>query len=136
MSAFVLDRTIKHDLWFAAESGPAWPINPELNRNIAFSIPVPSALHVFFIPLLVGITLALGVTAYRSYRRNAQTFFWWGLLTAGALSNVLDRILLGGVFDYIDLGFFPVFNVSDAYIVASLVAFTLLDSRRRRMRPE
>jgi len=131
-AAFFLDRIIKHDLWFATRSGSDFLIHPELNVNIAFSLPLPSFFRAAVIPVLLCICLGLLIASVRAYRRDAPTFFWWGLLAAGALSNVLDRILLGGVLDYFDLGFFPVFNLSDAYIVVALCAFIILDWRSSR----
>ncbi len=34
----------------------------------------------------------------------------------GAISNIIDRITFGFIVDYIDFGFFPVFNLADACI--------------------
>ena len=50
------------------------------------------------------------------------------LLISGALGNLIDRIRLGYVIDFIyfKLINFPVFNVADCYIVVSVTAFILL----------
>ena len=39
-----------------------------------------------------------------------------GMILGGALSNLYDRIFLGAVVDYIDLRFWPIFNLSDTFI--------------------
>ena len=44
-----------------------------------------------------------------------------GSALGGAASNLLDAQYLGGVVDFIDLGFLPVFNIADAAIVAGIV---------------
>ncbi len=44
-----------------------------------------------------------------------------GLIIGGALSNLIDRFLLGYVRDMINLGFWPVFNLADAAIVTGVV---------------
>lgn len=48
-----------------------------------------------------------------------------GLIMGGALGNALDRLLIGGVFDYVSLhafGFYwYVFNIADVAIVAGVV---------------
>lgn len=36
-----------------------------------------------------------------------------GLLLGGTIGNLSDRIFLGYVVDFIDFGFFPVFNIAD-----------------------
>jgi hypothetical protein len=38
------------------------------------------------------------------------------LVAAGAISNIIDRIYFGCVIDFIDLHFWPVFNLADIYI--------------------
>ena len=45
------------------------------------------------------------------------------LILAGLLGNLIDRILLGSVVDFVNLGWFPVFNVADSAIS---IAFVLL----------
>lgn len=40
---------------------------------------------------------------------------------AGAISNMIDRVAKGTVTDFIDLGFWPVFNLADSFIVIGVV---------------
>lgn len=51
----------------------------------------------------------------------------WG----GSLGNLLDRLRTGGVTDFIDLGFWPVFNVADVAITLGVVALAILLVTRR-----
>ena len=44
-----------------------------------------------------------------------------GLLIGGSASNLIDRVRLGHVTDFIDLGFWPAFNLADAFIVSGVV---------------
>ena len=44
-----------------------------------------------------------------------------GLQLGGAVGNLLDRLRLGHVTDWVDVGPWPVFNVADASIVTGLV---------------
>ncbi len=41
-----------------------------------------------------------------------------GLLLGGAAGNLVDRVRLGGVVDFVDVGFWPVFNLADVGVVA------------------
>lgn len=55
-----------------------------------------------------------------------------GLLAGGSLSNLVDRVRLGYVTDFLDLKYWPAFNLADSFIVIGvgvlLVAFLVGDS--------
>jgi len=55
-----------------------------------------------------------------------------GLLIGGSLSNLVDRVRLGHVTDFLDLRYWPAFNLADACIVAgvALLLGTLLAADR------
>lgn len=42
------------------------------------------------------------------------------LIYAGAVSDLIDRVRLGAVADYIDLKIWPSFNLADMFIVAGV----------------
>jgi len=57
------------------------------------------------------------------------------LQLGGAVGNLIDRMLLGTVTDFVSLASFPVFNVADASItvgVALLLAAMWVQDRRSR----
>ena len=43
-----------------------------------------------------------------------------GLQLGGAFGNLLDRIRLGSVIDFIDIGWWPIFNIADSSIVTGI----------------
>lgn len=60
------------------------------------------------------------------------------LIAAGATGNLIDRVLLGGVTDFMDLGWWPVFNVADMSLdigVAMLVWWVLFGHEEPRHVP-
>ena len=138
---FVADRLLKNVIWFSLPHALAgrWGnffIHPVLNEDISFSIPIPNSVYSPFMIALVLVITFLVSQAVREYREGNSHFFWWGLVVAGAVSNMLDRIQLGGVLDYIDLRIWPVFNVSDAYISLGIIMILLHSlSRHKRQRP-
>jgi len=63
-----------------------------------------------------------------------------GLVIGGSLSNLLDRVRLGYVTDFLDLRWWPAFNLADSFIVVGVLlllgALVLAERepRRRHMR--
>lgn len=60
-----------------------------------------------------------------------------GLQLGGAIGNLVDRVRLGHVVDFIDVGPWPVFNLADSSIVVGitlLVTLFLLEERSARNR--
>lgn len=49
-------------------------------------------------------------------RRPVRLGIAWALVAGGALGNLYDRLRFGFVIDYVDVGFWPVFNLADACI--------------------
>ncbi len=79
--------------------------------------------------LIVGILFTVGL-AYYLFRQNevnsADTAF--ALILAGAIGNVMDRIMFGFVTDFIALSFWPTFNLADSAITIG-AALLLIQSR-------
>ena len=49
-----------------------------------------------------------------------------GLLLAGTLGNLIDRLAYGHVIDFIDFRFWPVFNVADSAVSVSIIILIIL----------
>jgi signal peptidase II len=57
-----------------------------------------------------------------------------GMQLGGAVGNLIDRVRLGHVTDWIDVGSFPTFNVADSSIsvsIAAVLIFFLFDEAER-----
>jgi signal peptidase II len=58
-----------------------------------------------------------------------------GLLVGGSLANLIDRLRLGHVTDFLDLRFWPAFNLADAFIVVGVaILLVALVSAERQPR--
>jgi len=92
------------------------------NRGVAFGLASGGGL------LLVALTLAaLGVVGFLFARDPARPGMWVaiGLLAGGALGNLVDRVRVGEVTDYIDLLSWPPFNLADVAVTLGVVVLAL-----------
>jgi signal peptidase II len=94
------------------------------NRGIAFSL-------LGGIPLLVPAAIALTLLfllfynkARWSRRPVAQAAL--ALLGGGAIGNLVDRVRVGAVVDFIDVHVWPVFNLADIAVTAGTGLLILL----------
>jgi signal peptidase II len=92
------------------------------------------------VPLLVVSFLARRASALPAYGSVHLVLrrFAFGLLIGGAVGNVLDRIRIGGVIDFIDLHWdhihLPLFNIADASIYISVLLSLLSAVLKQRPR--
>jgi len=49
-----------------------------------------------------------------------------GLLLSGAIGNLIDRLWLGKVTDFIDVGPWPIFNLADSAIVVGIAVLVVM----------
>ena len=79
--------------------------------------------------LVLASFVAIGILffLYRSHSLSSPMLrLSLGLQLGGALGNLVDRIRLGAVTDFIDVGPWPIFNVADASIVVGIVLLLFL----------
>ena len=91
------------------------------------------------VPFILVSVLAIGVVLYlflRDTYRSAWNRTLLGCILGGAIGNLVDRVRLGWVVDFIDVGYgtarWPVFNVADSAVTLGvlLLAWNLARSGR------
>jgi signal peptidase II len=106
------------------------------NSGIAFGL-FPTATAGVIV--LTGVAVAWMLVFFaRSGGRHPILPVALGLLLGGSLSNLADRVRLGHVVDFLDIRFWPAFNLADSFIVAGVAvligALLLADREPRRAR--
>jgi len=107
-----------------------------LRLSLSFNSGIAFGLAQGFTPLLVGIVVVV-VVALLGLGRSVTTpatAVALGLVLGGALGNLADRLLRhhgGAVIDFIDLGWWPVFNLADAAITCGAALLVLRGMRSR-----
>jgi signal peptidase II len=105
------------------------------NSGIAFGLFSTWASAVTLLTA-VAVTWMVGYFA-RAGARHPVLPVALGLLIGGSVGNLIDRIRLGHVTDFIDPRFWPAFNLADTFIVAGvaiLMAALIAAERQPRLR--
>ncbi len=93
------------------------------NTGVAFSLFQNIPQFLTFTSILI---IAAAIYFYRTQLPHQQFFVQliMGLIMGGAFGNLIDRVRLGYVVDFIQIGWFPIFNLADCAI--SVGAFLLI----------
>jgi signal peptidase II len=115
--------------------GPFW-IHHVQNSGIAFGL-FSSATAVVIV--LTGLAVGWMLWFFaRGGARHPILPVALGLVIGGSLANLLDRVRIGHVTDFLDLRFWPAFNLADTFIVVGvailLVALLAADREPRQPR--
>lgn len=85
---------------------------------------------------VVGVVVVAALAALLTYfafnARRPLTWLPTGLLVGGALGNIIDRVRLGAVTDFVKLPSWPAFNVADAAITVGMVLLVIVVERGER----
>ena len=115
--------------------GPFW-IHHVQNSGIAFGL-FASATPIVILLTAIAVGWMLVFFA-RGGARHPVLPVALGLVIGGSVSNLLDRVRLGYVTDFLDLRYWPAFNLADSFIVIGVVillgALLAADRTPRRSR--
>lgn len=96
------------------------------NKGVAFGM--LEGKGIFLTPIALAITVFTVIYSLKHQKEPKLTHVIMGLLAAGAIGNLIDRVLHQKVTDMFYLRFidFPVFNVADICITIAGTAFVLV----------
>lgn len=148
---YALDRLTKS--WALANLTPGVPqefLGDWLRLNLIFNPGAAFSLGTGLTPLFTVMMVLVSLAIVVSWRRLGS--WGWavalGLLLGGAQGNLTDRLTrppgfgVGHVVDFLQLPYWPVFNIADSSVVSAAVLVALLAVRDvpfsgvRRPRPE
>lgn len=90
------------------------------NRGAAFGI-LKNQTFLFISTSFIAVILIIFSLNKHRYKRLSVYSLSLGLILAGALGNLVDRLVFGYVIDFLDFRIWPVFNVADSAITAGVV---------------
>lgn len=130
-----LDQLSKHTVGTSIRPGQTEHLIPGLslvhvrNTGVAFSFLAGSGALVY---VVTGLAL-VGLVSFLLLRPERR-LLWLptGMLVGGAIGNLIDRVALGSVIDFIKLPDWPAFNIADTCITFGVVILVLLIERGSR----
>lgn len=103
---------------------PFFRITHVSNTGAAFGLFQSGSLILAIVAVIVSVVIVL-------YNRHLPANLYWyrlalGLQLGGALGNLINRIRIGHVTDFLDFGPVPVFNLADTSIVTGTILLGFL----------
>jgi signal peptidase II len=135
----VADQATKHWALNALGGGRTIDIVGSLRFNLAFNTGMAFAKGQGIGPVIAVVGVIVVAYLLVGLRRDTKPgALFVGMVAGGAAGNIVDRLfrgeawLQGAVVDFIDLQWWPIFNIADAAIVVgagALVIASLLPER-------
>lgn len=133
----VLDQLTKY--WADSQLHLFWPeaIMPGLNFTLSYNTGAAFSFLAdaggwqrwFFIALALGVSLFIITWLRRLKQEELWTAIALTLILGGAIGNVIDRVYLGHVIDFIDVyvrgWHWPAFNIADSAITIGAVMMVI-----------
>lgn len=112
LGLFGIDQLFKY--FFYTHPAPWGVFGYYLNQNFSWSLPVGNSAVI-----VLTVLLLLGLLYFRAKLFGPRLA--WYLIASGAISNLIDRLMRGGVVDYIFLPYGGVINLADIFIIAGVI---------------
>ncbi len=144
-AVIALDQWTKSLLRSRLGMGETWPADSWIlglfklahtqNSGAAFSM--GSGLGPVFTILAIGVAIAILVYYPRLPSGQPVLRVLVGLMLGGALGNLIDRLTIGQVTDFIMIRFFAIVNVADICLTTScvgLILWFMIEEEREKKR--
>lgn len=121
----IIDQISKIVIQYKYENPVGDIIGIELVKNpgVAFGLNSGNTKNI----ILTSIILMIVVNFIRTQKNKIdnKTAIAISMILAGGISNLLDRIIKGGVVDFIKVKYFAIFNIADCYIVVGWILLVI-----------
>lgn len=123
----------------------SWTLFPALAPLFRFTFITNTGAAFGMFPQLGGVFMIIALVVIAGiilFYHHLPTGNLWvrlclGLQLGGALGNLVDRIARGYVVDFVDIGFWPIFNLADVSILLGVIilAYFLWDEEEFKSSP-
>lgn len=99
---------------YAMNTGASFSMLQDMNNTLVWVSVIVLGCLMYWYHAMVGRGSAVQKSAYT-------------LIVAGILGNLVDRLFFGFVTDFIDLHWWPIFNVADSCLVVGVVMYVCIE---------
>jgi signal peptidase II len=110
----------------------SWSIIPVFDRLIKLTFITNTGMAFGLLPgfgdvfTVIRVLVMVGIVLFYNYfpTHNVWVRVSLGMVLGGVMGNFLDHIFRGYVVDFVDIGFWPIFNIADVSIIIGLCLLT------------
>lgn len=143
-AVLALDQATKHLVLQRLPLGASWAPIPALERWFTITHTRNAGASFGLFPQLAPVFLALsivvvvGIVAYTRFLQPGdwRTALALGLMLGGSAGNLVDRLRIGHVVDFLDFKVWPVFNCADSALVVGVALLLWFLLREPQKRPQ
>lgn len=88
-------------------------------------------LNLLFILISTAIMIFMTHYLKNAKSKNNIVYVFFGMLFGGIIGNLIDRLMLGYVIDFIDFRIWPVFNLADSLITISVIGLVFYSRKKK-----
>lgn len=98
------------------------------NKGAAFGMLEGQKIFILFVGLVFMAVLIFCLVKLPGEKKYDKLYFILSAMTAGAIGNMIDRVRLDYVVDFIYFSLidFPIFNVADIYVTVSVTVLAIV----------
>lgn len=99
------------------------------NTGAAFGLLPDQSLVLTIFALIAGAVMLFFVVygyRYYSWLESTAVTLVLGMVFGGTVGNLVDRFRFGYVTDFIDFGYWPVFNIADSAVTVGVIILAVL----------
>ena len=129
LAVLALDQVTKSLVRVFMDRGEAWPedsfvrLHYVTNTGAAFGI-LQNQTGFLIVTTVVGLAAIYLYYRYPPFDHIVAPIAI-GMMLGGAAGNLVDRLRVGRVTDFIDVGFWPSFNVADSSITVGIIVLLI-----------
>jgi signal peptidase II len=131
------DQVLKFIITSTMNVGQSVPLLPFLSityiKNTGAGFGVLQGQNFLFILVALVAIIAIVLSLEKILEKHHTTIFA-ALILGGAVGNLIDRLVLGAVTDFINFAFWPAFNVADASLTIGVLGLIWMSMKEKPKR--